>query len=255
MPREWILGATLWKCQKVGGVKRRILKSVPAFPASCCCASPSRGVCPISLPRCSGRVLKLEKSISVGPAGNPGQSDGSSGFKERPPVLSGLCQHLPAHFFLQSQFFPVKSVDFWGLFPLSMKLLQSQVKVGCKDSFCPLASRFPSLLGHCWPGGFASASSKNLQQPRANQHCSFPAWKGAQGSFFPQDLEEATLSWRNPPDPRCVLPLPSHSHPSAHTGLLHRAVSDPMGSPPEEEPAKNLLSKGWHSPQLCLAPH
>lgn len=37
-----------------------------------------------------------------------------------------------------------------------------------------------------------------LQKPTTNQDCSFPgqlpAWKGAQGSFFPQDFKEATQS-------------------------------------------------------------
>lgn len=81
---------------------------IPSFPAAG--ASPSRGVCPISLPQCNGRVLKLEKSTSVGPTGNPWQSDGSTGFKERPPVLSGSCTVFPAKWnFIFSP--PVKSAD------------------------------------------------------------------------------------------------------------------------------------------------
>lgn len=137
-----MLGATLWQCQNVGGVNRRMWK------VSLHSQFPAAGASPISLPQCSGRVLKLEKSISVGQTGNPGQCDGSSGFKERPPGLSGPCQHLPAHFFPAKCLWKMLSWQFLGLFPLSMELFQSQVRVGWKDPFCPvpLASRFPSLL-------------------------------------------------------------------------------------------------------------
>lgn len=109
--------------------------------------------------------------------------------------------------------------QFGRLFSLSMELFQCQVKVGRKDSFCPvpLAKRFPSLLSlllsqerqsqqralaqavlNWW---ICQCQLQNQQQMRANQDCFFPgqpqpllpAWKPAQGSFFPQDLEEASV--------------------------------------------------------------
>lgn len=84
MPREWILRATLWKCQNVGEAQRRILKTLWLHSQV-----PVAGASPISLLQCNGRDLKLEKSISVGQTGNPWQSDGSAGFKGRAAVLSG----------------------------------------------------------------------------------------------------------------------------------------------------------------------
>lgn len=79
---------------------------------------------------------------------------------------------------------------------------------------------------------------QNQQKTRANQDCSFPgqpqplppAWKPAQGSFFPQDLEEASVSRRKPPDPRHVLPLPSHSRSSAHSTAVPRGYRRSHGT-------------------------
>lgn len=213
----------------------------------------------------TGRVLKLEKSISVGQTGNPWQADGSSGFKGRPPVLSGP----PCTFF--SCKVPVKSADLAVLeaVPFIHELFQRQVMVGWKDSSCPvpLASRlFPSLLPllepqerqpqqragikQCW------ICSKNQQQNRANQDCSFPgqlpARKPAQGSFFSTGFRRGHSELKKTSRSKtCLDHIPA---PLLREWLLQRDMSDPMGSSPEEEPAE-LLSKGWHWPQLCLAPH
>lgn len=163
-----------------------------------------------------GAVEEFEnwKNPSVlGQIGNPWQSVQLDLRKDHQFCLALGCQPLFLHIFSCKVQWKVLTWQFWRLFPLSTELCQCQVKV--KEGFllpCASGSRFPALLSlllsqqrQSQHRALAQAELNwicqyQLQKPpktRANQDCSFPgqlpARKPAQGSFFPQDFEEASL--------------------------------------------------------------
>lgn len=204
----------------------------------------------------TGRVLKLEKSISVGQTGNPWQADGSSGFKGRPPVLSGP----PCTFF--SCKVPVKSADLAVLeaVPFIHGVVPEAGDGGMEGFLLPRALGqqiipFPAATAGA-PGEATPAEGRDqavlnlLQKPTTKQSkpglllpWAAPSKETSPGIIFSTGFRRGHSELKKTSRSKtCLDHIPA---PLLREWLLQRDMSDPMGSSPEEEPAE-LLSKGWH---------